>query len=365
MIRKILIISLAGIGDFIMATPTIRALRKAYPKAKIDLLTFPKGTKDVVEGSEYIDNIFLYYDRKNTMTRKKPSRLKTLKNSLFPLLELRRKNYDVSISVFPSASNKLALLAKIIGAKKRIGFGSKHYTHPINWDYKNHKIDQNIRLLEPLGIKVKDKKQFFHIFEENRKFAKEFLKQNKKDQRALIGMHPGSWWKATLKNWPLENYIELANKLIIKHNANILVVCGPSEEHIGEKIKNSVEKKDKVIVLEKQTLKNSAAIIAHCDAFVTSDSGVMHVAEVMEVPIILIPGYTLFKFSGVYKPENKKNIVWENLNCYEKCPVMWKFEEEFEGRENKIPCGIECYRNIKPEKVLKVVQKIIKKSGRK
>lgn len=359
-IKKILIIALAGIGDLIMATPTIKAIKENYPKARIDLLTFPKGTKDVLEGSKYVDDIYLYYDRKNTLTREKPSIIKTIQNSLFLVLKLRAKRYDLSISVFPSASNNLGLLTKLIGAKKRIGFGSKYYTNPIEWDYKQHKVEQNLKLLEPLGIKVKNKEQFFYISRENKEFANKFLKEKIKFKGPLIGMHPGAWWKATLKNWPLENYIELAKKLIEKYDANILVVCGPSEEHIGEKIKNNIKEKNKIIILEKQNLKNTAAVIEKCNLFVSSDSGVMHIAEVMNVPVILIPGYTLFKFSGVYKTDNVKNILWEKRKCYEKCPIMWEFAEEFEGREDKIPCNVECYRDITPQKVLKVVDKIIK-----
>ncbi len=359
--KRILIISLAGIGDLIMATPTIKAIRKEYPKAQIDFLTFPKGTKDVLEGGKIIDKFYLYYDRKNTISKEKPSLMKTIKNSFFLILKLRLKRYDLSVSVFPSASNSLGLLAKLIGAKKRIGFESKYYTDPIEWNYKDHKVEQNLRLLKPLGIEARDKEQFFYISNKEINFAKKFLKNHIKTKGPIIGIHPGCWWKASLKKWPIENYVNLVNMLIKKYNTHILVICGPSEEEDGRRLKEMIREKEKVTIIEKQNLKNTAAIIERCNLFISSDSGIMHIAEAMNVPIIMIPGYTLFKFSGVYKKENIKNIVWERTKCYEKCPVMWKFAEEFAGREDKIPCNIECYKNITPKMVLKTVDKNIKK----
>ena len=344
-----------------MATPVVRALRENYPNAQIDLLTFPKGAKDVIEGGNEINNVYLYSNRNNTLTREKPSIIETIRNSFLLLLKLRFKRYNLSVSVFPSASNSLGFLAKLIGAKRRIGFNSKYYTDIIEGNFKDHKVEQNLRLLKPLGIKVKNKKQYFNTTRDNEMFAEEFLKKNKAGKKLLVGMHPGSWWKASLKKWPLENYIKLSDKIIEKYNSKILVICGPSEEQIGKELKEKVKKSENVIISEKQNLKDAAAIIGKCSLFISSDSGMMHVAEAMKVPLIVIPGYTRFKFSGPYEKKNIENLVWKKTKCYEKCPVLYDFDEEFEGREDQIPCNVACYNNIKPSEVFSVVEKILKK----
>ena len=123
---KILVIALAGIGDLIMATPTIKTIRNEYPEAEINLLTFPYGNKEVLEGSKYINKTHIFIDRTHTLTKEKPSVFNFLK-TIFLLFKLRIKKFDLSISVHPSSSKKLSFIAKIINAKRRIGFDSKAF----------------------------------------------------------------------------------------------------------------------------------------------------------------------------------------------------------------------------------------------
>lgn len=357
MVKKILLISLAGIGDLIMTTPAIKAMRKAYPNSKIEFLTFPLGGEEVVKGSGLVDKIYIYTDPKHTTTHKSPNIIKLI-SSLFLLFKLRMKRFDLSISFLPSASDKHGLIAKAINAKQRIGFKSKHYTNKLPQDMKTHKVDQNISLLGLLGIKVKNKKQIFHIGKISEEFAENFWLKNNPKNKMIIGIHPGNWWRTNFRRWPMKNFAEFSDRLIEKYNAKILVVCGPSEEDAENKILNLVKNKEELIIVKKQSLKNIAGIMKKCRVLIGNDSGIIHLGEAIGIPIIDIAGYTQFKYSGPYEKENKKNIAWKKVECYDTC-VLLKSNVLEKLKKDETSCDYRCFTTIKVKYLLEKVSKII------
>ncbi len=341
---RILIIALAGIGDLVMATPTIKAVRNKYPESEIDLLVFPYGGKEVLEGSKYINETHIFVDRTHTLTKKKPSIFNFLK-TLFLLFKLRRKRFDLSISVHPSASVRLGFIAKIINAKMRIGFESKYYTNIIKLK-QLHKVERNFKLLEPLGIKITDKKLYFHISKENEEFAENFLGNG-----LFVGMHPGGYWKRELKKWPLERFAKLATILNKKFGAKILVFEGPSDKGDYQKIEEYMEIKP---IIVKTSLKNAAAVIKKCSLFISNDTGMMHIAEAMDVPTIDILGWADLD-SGPYYEKNKKLLAWKKLPCHgPNCKVF------ISGGICNPTCNFECYTEIKAEDVFKIAKGVLK-----
>lgn len=342
---KIIIISLAGIGDGIMASPTIKAIKEHYKEATIDALVFPYGFGEVLEG--YLNNIYIFTDKTHTLTSKKPSFFRTIQ-TFFLLTKLRFKKYDLSVSVHPSSSPKLAFMAKFINAKRRVGFDSKNYTIPVRLNKKLHKVERNFELLKPLGIEIKDKKQYFHISEENEKFAKEFLRDK---GNLFIGIHPGGYWKRQTKKWSLERFGKLADKLTKDFGAKILVFEGPSEGGDGERMEKYMETK---LIKVRTDLKNAAAIIKKCGLFISNDTGMMHIAEAMDVPVIDILGWAELA-SGPYYEKNKKLIASENLSCHnDNCPVLAS------GGKTNPKCNLECFKGIKVEDVFKLAKGVLR-----
>ncbi|MBU0959651.1 MAG: glycosyltransferase family 9 protein [Nanoarchaeota archaeon] len=349
--RKILVISLGGIGDLIMATPMIKSLKAHYPKSKIDLLLFPYGGKEVLENSKYIEDTYIYVDRNHTLTKKRPSIIKSFSSTLSLLLKLRAERYDLTISVIPSSSNKLALLAKIIGAKKRIGFDSKYYTSKIKIDPKSHKVDNNLSLLSLLKIPQNDRKQYFHIGKENELRAVDFIMKHGLKNKKIVGIHPGSYWKRTGRQWGADNFAELADALNIKKDVKVLFVIGPSEKGIEKEIRRLM--KTEPILINDQSLKDTAAIIKNCVCFIGNDSGITHMAEALEVPVVIISGFVNFNFTGPYSMGNRKNVLQPNLLCIKNCPVALRDEK-------KGDCHYACYKLIRIEDVKRRIDKFLK-----
>src|ERR1051325_10612395 len=106
---KILVIALAGIGDTLIATPLIHELRANFPDAQIDALVRWPGARDLLEGNPHL----------NTVHQKDFVKAGTLATLKF-LLMLRKENYDVSINAHPQSRTEYRIIARIIGARKRI-----------------------------------------------------------------------------------------------------------------------------------------------------------------------------------------------------------------------------------------------------
>src|SRR5688572_8655900 len=105
---KILLISLAGIGDTLMATPLIHELRANFPRATIDALVMWAGSRDLLEGNPHLTSVF----HKN-LIRSGP------RESWECLQELRRRRYDVSINTYPQSRTAYRGVARFIGADAR------------------------------------------------------------------------------------------------------------------------------------------------------------------------------------------------------------------------------------------------------
>ena len=146
---KILIISLAGIGDTLLATPLIRTLREQSPDATIDLLARWPGARDLLAGNQRVNRVH----QKDIV---KDGALSTLKFSR----SLRRERYDVSINTYPQGKAAYRVIARVIGARLRLSHRYENYlpfdrllvNRSIDQDYNIHCIENNFRLLPLMGL---------------------------------------------------------------------------------------------------------------------------------------------------------------------------------------------------------------------
>src|SRR6266850_4216572 len=114
---RLLIISLAGIGDTLFATPLIHELRSNFPKAQIDVFVLWRGSKDLLEGNPNLDSVY----QKNLMKDKKSECLRLL-------WQLRKKKYDFSINTHPQSRIHYRLTARLINARVRISHKYENFS---------------------------------------------------------------------------------------------------------------------------------------------------------------------------------------------------------------------------------------------
>jgi len=280
---KILVISLAGIGDTLFATPLIHELRLNFPDAKIDAFVRWDGAK-FLENNPHLNSVY------------QKDLLAVSKWKAFAFLsKLRREKYDVSINTFPQSKRLYRIAAKFINAKTRV---SHEYecsgaldrllvNKTIAQDYSHHAVENNLALLKLLGGKSKLERHNYEIFltEIEKKSAERFIAENKLSNRLVLGIHVGSGGtkNLALRRWPLENYIELARRLQRKHSELAIVFFGGPEEVVAhEKIQTALGS-DNLFFPKTDGIRQAAALIGKCNLFLSVDTSLMHVAAAMKV----------------------------------------------------------------------------------
>ena len=278
---KILVISLAGIGDTLFATPLIHELRANFPDATIDVLTKEAGARDLLESNPHLNRVFY----KNLM---KCSKAETL----LYLWSLRRERYQCSINTHPQSRIHYRIAAFVAGAPTRIS----HEYECFNWidrrlvnvtlpqDYSRHAAENNLAVLPLIGAKKKLPAHALEIYltPEEIKWADDFLAGNNLAGRKWLGIHVGSGGtkNLALRRWPLENYIELTRRLRQSHpELGVLFFGGPEEKTDHEKIRAQLAE---AVFPPTKNLRQAAALIGRCAAFLSVDTALMNIAAAMQ-----------------------------------------------------------------------------------
>lgn len=311
---KILVSALSGIGDALMFTPSLKLLKEAYPNSEIHALTMIKGVKDLYKRTLTINNV-LFFDFINEGIFK----------SLKFILSLRRE-YDLSINVYPSNRKEYNFINFLIGAKKRaaVKYLRKDFQNlgffnnlRILEDDLLHNVQTNIKLCEKLtNHKLNAELPLeFPLLKTDDDFAKSLLREKSiNDSDLVIGIHPGS---AILKNhakrrWEPEKFAQLGKKLIENEHAKIFVFGGPDETSLKYTIVKQIDSPS-AFNITTSNLAESAAVMKRCNLFVTNDSSLMHVASALKLKVIVIIGPTNPNYIHPWKTEYK--IVSLNLDC--------------------------------------------------
>ncbi|HUA64542.1 MAG TPA: glycosyltransferase family 9 protein [Alphaproteobacteria bacterium] len=281
---KILVISFAGIGDTIFATPLIHELRENFPAATIDAFVRWNGAKSLLEKNPCLNTVY----QKDIAEDSKIYAMQFL-------MKLRRAHYDVSINTFPQSRGEYRFVARFIGARTRISHEYENFTafdrmltpKTVPVDYSKHAVENNLSLLQFLDAKPKLSSHRYELFltgKENT-WAAAYVAQQNLQGRRLFGIHVGSGATKNLarRRWPLDNYIELTRQLREQRpDLAVLFFGGPGEQEDHEKIRAALGE-GKVFFPRTATFLHAAALIGRCDAFLSVDTSNMHLAAAMGV----------------------------------------------------------------------------------
>ncbi len=349
-IHSILIYGYMGLGNMLFFTPTIRAIKNTYPKAHIALLVGNNtGCEEVVRGSKIVDEI-IDFNLNGTNIFKKIRFIK----------KMRDRHFDLLISEFHGASSFLALLTALSNIPCRIG----HCTSP-GWNNKydyvydfkvkmaenEHEIDRGLRLAYAIGAKENevDKAPVMWIREEDRDYAHKFLRQHGiSDQDLLIGVQVGTSPTMRWKQWNLDRYAGLADRIVESYGAKIVLLGSHNEISLVNYVKEKM-KCIPIIAAGKTTIKQAAAIIEKCKLFICNDSGLMHVSAAVGTPVIAIYGPTDYHRTAPYG--NGHIIIRKDLPC---SPCF-----KLEGGEmvQNCPYNYRCLNSISVGEVFEAVMR--------
>ncbi|MGD2080783.1 MAG: lipopolysaccharide heptosyltransferase II, partial [Nitrospirota bacterium] len=338
--ENILIRGVNWVGDAVMSMPAIRAIRKAYPGARISLLVKP-WVAPLFDKSPDIDDVVLYGEQ-----------FEGLAGRLRLAWALRRKRFDRAILL--QNAFDAALIAYLARIPERVGFGrdfrSFLLTKPVEFggeDRRMHHIDYYLELLKRAGIEAPHSDPWIHLSLEERLQAREKLKGLR---RPVVGINPGAQF-GPAKQWMPERFASLTTKIVEDLGGSAVVFGGHGEAALADSIlgASSVDSARAVSMAGKTTLRELVGLVSECDALVTTDSGPMHIGYATGTPLVAIFGSTSPALTGpvgyghkVLRHEaecspcfDRECTEEEKMRCMEAVTV----DEVFESLREALPTG--------------------------
>ena len=327
-IKKILIIRFRRIGDVIMTTPAVSALRKAFPEAFISYVV-EEPFKELVEGNPDLNEVIAV--EKN----------QSLGDLLALIRKIRKQKYDVILDFHSGPrSSFIALLSK---ARLKMGYRIKYrnFIYHIKLPRKPetghfHSVENHINFVKALGVDVETLPSLKIPQARKNEVAKvkKFIDKNGLERFKIIVIHIGAGNE--FRDWGAENWTKLINLLVKRPQIKVILI-GAAEDNKAEK---EILKKSRDSILSrvgKLNLREVRELISNSSLFVGPDSGPMHVAAATSTPIVALFGPTLpanfAPWQAIASPIEKK------LDC-RPCKQRRCTHEDFR-----------CLHSINPEEV--------------
>lgn len=346
--KRILVLRYRFIGDTILTIPFLRNLRRSEPEAEIVWVVAP-GSSEVVKGVPYVDEL-LYWDPV-TIHADSQGTHKTLTSKWAFIKDLRRRHFDKVYVLKRSLSS--AIIARLSGAPERVGFDTEVrgflLTKRVPYRHDQHEVQNFLDVLRADGVPVKDDYLEAWLSEEEESFAGDYLrKAGVSDSDSLIAIHP--FTANPPRAWHHENFVELANRLQKLYDARILIFGGKRDKENADRIRSGLVQ-EPVMAVGTTTLRQSMALLARCRLLVCNDSGIMHLAAAMNVPLVALFGpQSPVKFG----PWGEKcRVIYRAFPC---SPCQQRFFQECKPSRRMSP---QCVESITVDEVIGEVKSFL------
>jgi heptosyltransferase-3 len=340
-VRRVLVVRLRSIGDTVLATPSLYALRRFLPGARVDVL-LEDWVAPLLEGSAEVDCVV-------TVRRKsKTSRLQVAR-------ELRAEAYDVVYNLHGGST--AALLTRATGARHRVGYAGYRYASLHNhaappsselWGQeKTHSVEQQLALLGWTGVPVSDRPATRLAVkpEASARIVQKLSDAGLVEGQPFALVHPAAAFDT--KTWAAENFARIVEHLAARGIASV-AVAAPNESAVVEAVRSN--SRAPLAGFTDLSLPELTALAARASLFVGNDSGVAHVAAAVEVRQVVV-----FGSSNVahWRPwsDAPAEVVREEMPC---APCPGYTCAEFDAPE--------CIRRVSVERVLAAVERVLSKA---
>lgn len=316
------------LGDLVMATPILADLRRHWPNTKITAMC-QGALGAVIQEDPHVNHLFQF---------KRPSGWFDHQNRKNILSSLKREKYEMGLLLTNSFSSAyLFWRSKIL---HRIGFASHQRSwllnHPIPFPPERdhqHLVLTYKKLLTPLGIPLSSTSPCLYLLPQEKQAVREKLAAYGVDSSdVLIGINPGAAY-GSAKCWLPERFKQLSQHLLHHPKIKIAFFGDKAGASLVEEICKDLP--DRVINLAgKTSLRELIAFIQACHLFLTNDSGPMHVASALGVPLIALFGSTSDRTTGPYQGGRVIHKHVPCSPCYRReCPIDFRCMTRIEVQE--------------------------------
>jgi lipopolysaccharide heptosyltransferase II len=336
-IKKILAVRTAYIGDVVLTIPAIKLLSERFPQAKISFLTCSTA-KNALEKNPYINEI-MTYDAPWFYPRKRGS---ILSNYVKLIKMIRYKKFDMAID-FRGDFRDILMIVFPSHASRKVGYGITGGGYLLTdvvacTDYK-HKVEFHLDIVRSLGCNSTPDIMNLYPTAEDRSTVEKLLQEmGIKRGGILVGIQPGG--RVKLKCWDIKYYAEVADALIERYGANIVITGGPDEVEIGESLLRLMKRKG-FNLCGKLSLRQLQALMGEMQLFITNDTASLHIASGANVPTVAIFGPSEVWDTGPLSQIHK--VIIKNMPCRATCDTYRCHNKNYH----------ECLKSITPTEVKK------------
>ncbi len=287
--KNILLIRLSSLGDIVLTSPAIRAVRQHFPQARISMLV-AKQSADLLIENPHLDEVIPFNRKAGNKDTGEMRRI---------IRRLRERRFDLTIDF--QRKFRTGLLAYLSGAKCRVGYHQPNgvlctvrvpdlSTKAIRAGRISsaHAIDRYFDLLQAIGIEATDRTLELFVTDADRAFADEMIAaKGIEADRSKVGLFPGAGWK--LREWMPDRFAALGDRVAKQFDAQVLLFGGPHEGELVQQV-GDLMRTEAISLAGDLRIRQLAALIEQCDLFVTNDTGPMHVAAAMHTPTVALFG---------------------------------------------------------------------------
>jgi len=330
-IKKVLIIRFSSLGDVILALPVASAIKQHYPDATVDFLT-KELYADIFDQFPAVTTVYAYNNNLKSVLR-----------------QLRANKYDTVIDL--QKNPRSLIVAAGLTPKNVVGYPKRRFKREMiirrphkNWQV-GHTVDAYLQVLSRLKIKRSSRRPRVELQTNIREYADDYLNENGLRGK-IIGLCPGA--KHFEKRWP--GYQQLAEILLQDSDKSVIVFTGP-DDPIDPALNIKSERLKPVHNLK---IDRVGGLMSRCDLVVTNDSGLMHLAVALSVPVVSIFGPTnpSLGFSPLGESDS---IICDNIDC---SPCSLHGEKKC-----KMP-GKLCFDNVSPERIKAEVDTLLNEKSK-
>lgn len=332
---KIVVRAPNWVGDSVLSLPAMNTIIRNYPESDV-WVAAQDWVKDLFSMGNMFAGIISLPEQKG------------LKNLQVSAQRLRDSCFDLGILFTNSFASAFvfhqAKIPQRWGYKKDCrGFLLTKGIPVQSKENRIHQAHYYLDLLSGLGMKEFPEKHPLQVDKKEKTLTEEWLEsQNIKIQRPLIIINPGAYY-GSAKRWPAEKHAELASLLQRKIRAQVLIIGSAEETPLTEAISSRMSERPHVLT-GKTSLPRLAALLSLADLFVTNDSGPMHMANFLKIPLVALFGPTEPARTGPYQQPSM--VIHKGAPCW---PCSYR----------QCPFDHNCMMDISPEEVLQACQKLL------
>jgi predicted lipopolysaccharide heptosyltransferase III len=313
-VKRVLIIRLRSIGDTVLATPSLFALKRFLPHAQVDILV-EDWVAPLLENHPHVDNVVVL-ERGGVVARTRAAR------------ELRAEHYDVVYNLHGGTT--ATFLTRATGARHRVGFKTYQYANLhtelvpsplLLWgQQKAHSVEQQLALIGWTGVPVTDRpRTSLGISPVAAETVNRHLAAAGLADRKIALIHPAAAFET--KRWAAENFARVAEYLAERGFAPVAIAA----QHETQIVEDLLSETSVQILSLDLSLPEVTALAARSQLFIGNDSGIAHIAAAVGTPSVVIFGSSNIAH---WRPWNRAaaQVVFEEMPCQ---PCHGYFCEKF------------------------------------